>query len=106
MNSKWLNSAVKAAASGIVCAGLALSQVPEPKGAGLEPGTFAAHWITGGPDCATVPKWQVHAYNPDLYILRESGCLNYPESGSSAGPRPGSAFTANGLQLLRRPPFG
>lgn len=77
MNSKWLNSAGRAAAIGAVCAGLGLSQAPEPKGAGLEPGTFAAHWITGGPDCATVPKWQVHAYNPDLYILRESGCLNY-----------------------------
>jgi glyoxylase-like metal-dependent hydrolase (beta-lactamase superfamily II) len=24
-----------------------------------------------------VQKWQVHAYNPDLYILRESGCTNY-----------------------------
>ncbi len=77
MSWRWLNSAGKVAATGIFCAGLALSQAPEPKGAGLEPGTFAAHWITGGPDCATVPKWQVHAYNPDLYILRESGCLNY-----------------------------
>ena len=24
-----------------------------------------------------MPKWQVHAYNPDLYIIRESGCTNY-----------------------------
>lgn len=34
-------------------------------------------WITGGPDCASVPPWQVHAYNEDFYILRESGCTNY-----------------------------
>lgn len=78
MSSKWLlNSAGKAAAAGIVCSCLAFAQAPEPKGAGLEPGTLPAHWITGGPDCAAVPKWQVHAYNPDLYIIRESGCTNY-----------------------------
>ena len=55
----------------------ARGQAPEPNGAGLERGTFPSQWITGGPDCATVPKWQVHAYNADLYILRESGCTNY-----------------------------
>jgi hydroxyacylglutathione hydrolase len=56
---------------------MAAGQAPEPNGAGLEPGVFPAHWITGGPDCSAVPKWQVHAYNPDLYIIRESGCTNY-----------------------------
>jgi hydroxyacylglutathione hydrolase len=55
----------------------ARAQAPEPNGAGLKRGTFPSQWITGGPDCATVPKWQVHAYNADLYILRESGCTNY-----------------------------
>ena len=24
-----------------------------------------------------VPDWQVHEYNADFYILRESGCTNY-----------------------------
>jgi len=24
-----------------------------------------------------VPEWQVHEYNPDLYILRQSGCTDY-----------------------------
>jgi hydroxyacylglutathione hydrolase len=75
--SKWLNSAAKAAAAGILVTGLAVAQVSEPKGAGLEPGKFPAHWITGGPDCSAVPKWQVQAYNPDLFIIRESGCTNY-----------------------------
>jgi hydroxyacylglutathione hydrolase len=77
MNWKWLNSAGKIVAFTICCAGVTPGQAPEPKGAGLEPGVFPAHWITGGPDCSSVPKWQVHAYNPDLYILRESGCTNY-----------------------------
>ena len=43
----------------------------------LTPGTLPTSWITGGPDCTTVPDWQVHAYNDDFYILRESGCINY-----------------------------
>src|SRR4051794_28134956 len=43
----------------------------------VEPGTLPAAWITGGPDCAAVPKWQVHEYNPTFVILRESGCTNY-----------------------------
>jgi hydroxyacylglutathione hydrolase len=43
----------------------------------LEPGTLPAHWITGGPNCVTVPDWQVHEYNEDFYILRESGCIHY-----------------------------
>ena len=78
MNSRWLNSAGKCAAGfALFCGCAAHAQAPEPDGAGLERGTFPSHWITGGPDCGTVPKWQVHAYNPDLYVLRESGCTNY-----------------------------
>jgi glyoxylase-like metal-dependent hydrolase (beta-lactamase superfamily II) len=33
-------------------------------------------WRTGGPNCVTVPDWQVKEYNEDFYILRESGCIN------------------------------
>src|SRR5215470_9553005 len=44
--------------------------------AGLKPGSLAEPWITGGPNCLTVPDWQVHEYNEDFYILRESGCIN------------------------------
>ena len=44
---------------------------------GVEQGTFPASWITGGPNCLEVPDWQIHEYNPNLYILRESGCINY-----------------------------
>ena len=49
----------------------------EPNGAGLERATLPRHWSTGGPDCATLPRWQVHEYNDDFYILRESGCIHY-----------------------------
>ncbi len=43
--------------------------------AGLVPGSLAEPWQSGGPDCVSVPDWQVHAYNDDFYILRESGCV-------------------------------
>ncbi len=61
----------------LACAALALAQAPQPDGAGVRPGSLAAHWITGGPNCVEVPDWQVHAYNEDFYILRQSGCINY-----------------------------
>jgi hydroxyacylglutathione hydrolase len=43
----------------------------------LELGTFPESWRTGGPNCTDMPRWQVHAYNPDFYILRQSGCVHY-----------------------------
>ncbi len=55
----------------------AVAQLPEPDGAGIQAGSFPSAWITGGPKCMEVPDFQVHEYNPDFYILRESGCLNY-----------------------------
>ena len=42
----------------------------------LKPGSLAEPWLTGGPNCLTVPDWQVHEYNEDFYILRQSGCIN------------------------------
>ncbi len=77
MNWRWQSSAGKRFAAAALCTGIAVGQAPEPNGAGLEPGAIPAHWITGGPDCSVAPKWQVSAYNADLYILRESGCTNY-----------------------------
>lgn len=44
--------------------------------AGLTPGDLSQPWLTGGPNCVTVPDWQVHEYNEDFYILRESGCVD------------------------------
>src|SRR5215472_12816892 len=43
----------------------------------LDPGTLPPAWRASGPQCSAVPDWQVHQYNPEFYILRESGCLNY-----------------------------
>jgi len=49
----------------------------EPNGDGLDRGSLPDRWASGGPNCDTLPKWQVHQYNENFYILRESGCTNY-----------------------------
>lgn len=42
-----------------------------------EAGTLPAKWHTGGPECATFrDDFQVHQYNDNFYILRESGCVH------------------------------
>lgn len=40
------------------------------------PGGFPGRWIYGA-DCSTEPKMQVHAYNEDTYIIRQSKCESY-----------------------------
>jgi hydroxyacylglutathione hydrolase len=55
----------------------AMAQVSGPEGGGVRPGRMRDTWQSGGPRCMEVPDWQVHEYNPDFYILRESGCTNY-----------------------------
>jgi hydroxyacylglutathione hydrolase len=57
-----------------VCLTALLAAAEKP---GVEQGVFPSTWITGGPNCLEVPDWQVHEYNPNLYILRESGCTHY-----------------------------
>src|ERR1700720_3655221 len=55
----------------------ASAQFTDPNGGDLERGVLPAKWMTGGPKCMELPEWQVHEYNPDLYILRQSGCTDY-----------------------------
>ena len=53
------------------------AQLPEANSAAFEPGVLPKQWTTGGPKCMELPEWQIHEYNPDLYILRQSGCTDY-----------------------------
>jgi glyoxylase-like metal-dependent hydrolase (beta-lactamase superfamily II) len=57
------------------CSGAA--QVPQPNGGGVRPGVLPRAWQASGPQCAANPHFEVHEYNQDLHILRESGCSNY-----------------------------
>jgi hydroxyacylglutathione hydrolase len=52
------------------------AQFAQPNGGDLERGVLPRTWMTGGPKCMEVPEWQVHEYNADLYILRQSGCTD------------------------------
>ena len=45
-------------------------------GGAAQPGTFPDQRINGT-DCATEPKFQVHAYNDDLFIIRQSKCETF-----------------------------
>jgi len=55
----------------------ALCQAPQPDGAGVRPGVLPKTWLLGGPKCVEIPEFQVHEYNEEFYILRQSGCSNF-----------------------------
>jgi hydroxyacylglutathione hydrolase len=59
------------------CAQIARAQLPQPDGGNIRPGILPRQWMTGGPKCMESPEWQIHEYNRDLYILRQSGCTDY-----------------------------
>ena len=67
----------------LVTAGLFLfsvggrAQAPQPDGGGVRPGVLPKAWLLGGPKCVEIPEFQVHEYNQDFYILRQSGCSNF-----------------------------
>jgi len=56
---------------------VARAQFAQPDGGTVRPGTLPLTWSTGGPKCMEMPEWQVHEYNPNLFILRQSGCTDY-----------------------------
>jgi len=53
-----------------------LAGAQSPSTAPIERGTLPASWVTGGA-CPETPVFHVHEYNPDLFILRQSGCSNF-----------------------------
>ncbi len=42
----------------------------------IQGGSFPATW-NAGVNCATEPDFQVHAYNPDFFIIRQSKCRTH-----------------------------
>jgi hydroxyacylglutathione hydrolase len=43
----------------------------------LEPGTLPLSWRPAGPLCVETPPWQVHAYNEQFFLMRQSGCTDF-----------------------------
>jgi len=80
MLKPWMKTALLAAAFALLFWTCAVpsttSMVPEPlPTASLEPGSLPEHWINGTDE--NEPLIQVHAYNDDLYILRQSKRTDY-----------------------------
>jgi hydroxyacylglutathione hydrolase len=58
-------------------AGRVHAQLPQPDGGTLERGVLPEKWLSQGPKCMQIPEWQVHEYNPNFFILRQSPCTDY-----------------------------
>ena len=42
----------------------------------IERGALPSSWVTGA-SCPETPAFRIHEYNPDFFILRQSGCTNF-----------------------------
>jgi hydroxyacylglutathione hydrolase len=62
-----------------LCALLTACSIPLPAYSELVPGTMDVHWNEGSEDCIKNPQppIQVHRYNAETFILRESLCATY-----------------------------
>ena len=74
MSYRWI---VRVSFLLMVVSSVAFGQSAQPDGAGLERGTLPAKWMSQQPKCMEIPEWQVHEYNPDFYIFRQSPCTDY-----------------------------
>jgi hydroxyacylglutathione hydrolase len=62
-----------------LCVVLTVCSIISPAHSQLVPGTMDVHWNEGSKDCIKNPQppIQVHRYNADTFILRESLCATY-----------------------------
>jgi glyoxylase-like metal-dependent hydrolase (beta-lactamase superfamily II) len=49
---------------------------PQQPACNIRSGTVPSVWYTGGPKCTALQEWEAHEYNPDMYVLRQSGCTD------------------------------
>ena len=61
----------------LLCSLPAHAQLSQPDGGKLERGSLPLRWLSQGPKCMEIPAWQVHEYNPDFFLLRQSPCTDY-----------------------------
>ena len=72
LNRPWLVLILGAAAGAGCTRPATVAQTPA-----IEQGVLASSWYAGDSSCAGRPDFQVHRYNEDFYILRQSACTNY-----------------------------
>jgi hydroxyacylglutathione hydrolase len=67
---------------GLVAAAVLVASAPSASRAAdlvseVRPGVLPEKWSSGSPHCTRFsPEFQIHEYNADFFILRESGCVN------------------------------
>ena len=61
----------------LLVAAASTAQEPLAKADGIRPGVLPSTWRPAGPNCVGIPAFEVHEYNPDLVILRQSGCSHF-----------------------------
>jgi glyoxylase-like metal-dependent hydrolase (beta-lactamase superfamily II) len=77
VNAHWARSRTWVAFAAVAALALAPSSFAQSVTT-FVPGVIPDHWLTGGPDCTEQQAdFQIHHYSPDLYILRESGCIHF-----------------------------
>jgi hydroxyacylglutathione hydrolase len=52
---------------------------PQQPACNVRPGNIPPVWYSGGPKCMELQDWEAHEYNPDMIILRQSGCTDYEQ---------------------------
>ncbi len=72
-------SLVTAALAAVLClyASTSEAQLAQPNGGSIERGSLPAQWLSEQPKCMEIPEWQVHEYNPNFFILRQSPCTDF-----------------------------
>lgn len=66
----------RAISAGLVMLTCAMTATAWAADDGIRKGVLPDRWLLGGPNCIELPEFQIHEYNPDFYILRESGCAS------------------------------
>src|SRR5215472_14174134 len=76
MNNLWMLDARRKLQ---LCVLLTTCSIVSPGRSQLVPGTVDVHWNEGSKDCTKNPQppIQVHRYNADTFILRQSPCATY-----------------------------
>jgi glyoxylase-like metal-dependent hydrolase (beta-lactamase superfamily II) len=77
MSKAFILSASMAALLCLTSSAVSFAQLPEPNGGTIERGTLPARWYSEDAKCMEIPEWQVHEYNPNFFILRQSPCTDY-----------------------------
>lgn len=76
MTDRRTSAAVRALIVAVAASAAAGGAVAQPP-AGIAAGTLPDRWRSQTPPCMEIPDWQVHEYNPRLFLLRQSPCANY-----------------------------